>query len=241
MTRILPLLAVLVLAVAGGAWYLGQPGNPGQPGQSTGLVSSAFAQEADAQADAGGDAAAADPAEMILPDIVLGDADAPVTFIEYASYTCPHCAHFHGDQFKKLKVEYIDTGKVNFIHREVYFDRFGLWGGLLAHCGGNLRYYGIADMLYDQQKDWIGSGEQDEILDNLRTLGKTAGLTEDDINACFGDQEMAARLVATFQANAEADGVNATPTLVIDGEKYSNMPYDDLKAIIDAKLEDSKS
>lgn len=220
----LPALALLVLAVAGGTWYLNQPR------ALPGLVAPALAQSEDTGATA------VDPESLILPDRVLGDESAPVTVIEYASYTCGHCANFHENQGKQLKAEYVDTGKVKFIHREVYFDRFGLWAGLVANCGGDMRYYGISGMLYAQQHEWIGSGQENEILDNLRTLGKTAGLTGEEIDACLADQEMATKLVATFQAHAEADGINATPTLVIDGEKHSNMSYADLKAIIDARL-----
>jgi len=219
MTRFLPVIVLVLLAVAGGAWYLTQPsGNT--------MVSPAEAQD-DAEApDAG----------TILPDRVIGDDDAPVTVVVYSSYTCPHCATFHADQYKSLKADYIDTGKVRYVHREVYFDRYALWGGMLANCGGDMRYFGLSGMLYEQQKEWIGSGDGDEILANLRRMGKTAGLSDDDIDACFADQDMATSLVATYQAHAEADGINATPTLVIDGEKHSNMSYNALKDIVEARL-----
>ena len=78
-------------------------------------------------------AALADP---VLGDIVLGDDNAPVTVIEYASFTCPHCASFHINTWPRFKAEYIDTGKVRFILREVYFDRYGLWASMVARCGG---------------------------------------------------------------------------------------------------------
>lgn len=226
MNRTLPLLALVAAISAGGAWYFGPSNGP------AGLVPPALAQSEDTGTTV------IDPESEFLPDRVLGDENAPVTVIEYASYTCPHCAHFHENQFKELKAEYIDTGKVKFIHREVYFDQFGLRAGLLAQCGGDMRYYGISGMLYDQQKDWIGSGDPNEIIDNLVTLGKVAGLSEDEARACmeFDGNEMVDKMVATFQHNAQADGVNATPTLVIDGEKYSNMAYSDLKDIIDARL-----
>jgi len=228
MNRMLPIILVLVLAIAGGAWYVMQSSSDDvaatdTPPQAT--EPDATSADTEATADA-----------AILPDRFLGDENAPVTVIEYASYTCPHCATFHADQFKRLKAEYVDTGKVKLIHREVYFDRYGLWGGLLANCGGDARYYGISGMLYDKQREWIGSGEGDEIIANLIKLGKTAGLSDAEIDACLSDEEMAAQLVATYQANAEADGITATPTLVIDGEKHSNMSYEALKEIIDAKL-----
>jgi len=223
MTRILPVIALVLAAVAGGAWYLTQP-------SGTGIVTPAEAQ------DTAGAATEDTDAGTILPDRVIGSEDAPVTVVVYSSYTCPHCASFHADQFKNLKADYIDSGKVRYVHREVYFDRYALWGGMIANCGGDIRYFGISDMLYEQQKEWIGSGDGDEILGNLRRMGKTAGLSDDDIDACFADQDMATSLVATYQTHAEADDINATPTLVIDGEKHSNMSYDALKDIIEERL-----
>ena len=71
-----------------------------------------------------------------IQEMVLGDADAPVTIIEYASYTCPHCRRFHETTFKNIMKDYVETGKVRFVYREVYFDRFGLWASIVARCGG---------------------------------------------------------------------------------------------------------
>jgi len=226
MNRILPLLALLVVVAAGGAWYFSQSNQP------AGFVPPALAQSEDTGSTP------VDLEGAILPDRILGDEAAPVTVVEYASYTCSHCANFHQNQFKQLKTDYIDTGKVKFIHREVYFDQFGLRAGLLAACGGDMRYYGVSGMLYEQQRDWIGSGEETDIIDNLITLGKVAGLSEEDARACmnFEGNEMVDKLVETFRHHAAADEINATPTLVIDGEKHQNMSWDDLKAIIDAKL-----
>ncbi|MEZ5911212.1 MAG: DsbA family protein [Paracoccaceae bacterium] len=174
-----------------------------------------------------------------LPAVVemqLGNPDAKVTVIEYASFTCPHCANFHKSVFKDLRSNYIDTGKIHFIYREVYFDRFGLWGAMLARCGGEARYFGVADMLYTGQRDWIGSGEPAEVAANLRRIGKTAGLTDDQLTACLEDGAMAQALVASYQANATADDIDSTPSFVINGTKYSNMNYADFAKLLDEKL-----
>ncbi|MFD1156551.1 DsbA family protein [Roseovarius aestuarii] len=169
-------------------------------------------------------------------EMSLGAEDAKVTVVEYASFTCPHCANFHKGPFKQLKADYIDSDQIQFIYRDVYFDRFGLWASMVARCGGEERFFGISDMLYNQQKDWIGGGEPGEISANLRKIGKVAGLGADQIEACLNDSDKAKTLVAWFKENAEADQIQSTPTLVINGEKYSNMGYGDLKAIIDEKL-----
>lgn len=177
--------------------------------------------------------AAPDTSQIV--EMTMGPEDAKVTIIEYASFTCPHCANFHTGPLKQLKADYIDTDKVHFIYRDVYFDRFGLWASMIARCGGPEKFFGIADMIYEQQREWT-QGEPAEIADNLRRIGKVAGLESDALEACLNDSEKAKALVAWYQENAEAHEVNSTPTLVINEQKYSNMAYDDLKAIIDEKL-----
>ncbi len=171
-----------------------------------------------------------------IVEMVQGADDAPVTLMEYASFTCPHCATFHEGPYKKLKSEYIETGKVKFIYRDVYFDRFGLWAAMLARCDPN-RFFGIASLLYERQKEWLDAESPSEIANNLRRLGKTAGLSDDQIEECLSDQEKARTLVAWFEKNAAEDDVTATPTLFIDGTKHSNMAWPDLKALLDEALE----
>lgn len=179
---------------------------------------------------------AADVDTSSIIEMTMGPEDAKVTVVEYASFTCPHCANFHKGPFKQLKADYIDSDQIQFIYRDVYFDRFGLWASMVARCDGEQRFFGISDMLYDKQKEWIGGGDPNEISTNLRKMGKVAGLGEDQIEACLADSEKAKTLIAWFQQNAEADEVQSTPTLIINGEKYSNMNYADLKAVIDEKL-----
>ena len=170
-----------------------------------------------------------------IQEMVLGDPDAPVTFMEYASFTCPHCANFHNGPFQKLKSEYIDTGKVKMVYRDVFFDRFGLWASMIARCDPN-RFFGISSMLYEQQKEWLAGNEPAAIADNLRKIGKVAGLSDEQIETCLADEQKATTLVAWFEQNAAADEVTSTPTLFIDGVKHSNMNWDDPKKLIDVAL-----
>ena len=222
--------AALVLAAGGGWWLSGQTGKPTESSGVTELPGAANAQEAS-------DAPAEEIDTSSVVEMTLGEESAPVKIIEYASFTCPHCANFHENQFKQLKSEYIDAGKVHFTYRDVYFDRYGLWASMVARCGGEERFFGITDMIYDQQKDWIGDGQDPvAISERLRKIGKVAGLNDDQLDACLNDADKAKTLVAWFQENAEADDVNSTPTLVINGETHSNMSYDELKAMIDEQL-----
>jgi protein-disulfide isomerase len=215
------------LLVAGGAVALGAGALAFMPGgKSTSsdlLVGMADAQTTDAP-------------PSTIPDMVMGSADAKVEVIEYASFTCPHCAAFHADQYQKIKANYIDTGKIRFVYREVYFDRIGLWASMIARCGGELRFFGIADMIYDKQRDWAASGDPAVIVEELRKLAKTAGLDDAMLDTCMQDTQQAQSLVAWFEENAKRDEINSTPTFLIDGVKYSNMSYDDFAALLDEKL-----
>ncbi|WP_412509123.1 DsbA family protein [Roseovarius sp. SYSU LYC5161] len=217
----------IALAVAAGAFFwTGNAGGQGETALPTGAVNAQEAGEEAGQVDVSG-----------IVEMTMGPEDADVTVVEYASFTCPHCATFHENQFKKLKADYIDTGKVHFIYRDVYFDRLGLWASMVARCGGRDRFFGISEMLYDQQRDWIGSGDDPvQIANNLRRIGKVAGLDEDKLESCLADIGKAQALVTWFEANAEADDITSTPTLIINGEQYSNMGYDELKAILDEEL-----
>jgi len=109
------MFVVFGLAVGLGVW-LNQSPQTAALDQEFALPFAANAQSSDADAGA---------AEII--DMVQGAEDAPITVIEYASFTCPHCARFHSDVYKLLRKNYIDTGKVKFIFREVYFDKYGMW------------------------------------------------------------------------------------------------------------------
>lgn len=171
-----------------------------------------------------------------VPDYPLGAEDAPVTMIEYASFTCPHCANFHADQFKKLKEAYIDTGKLRFIHREVYFDRYGLWGSAIARCAGPVAYHGIVGKIYDTQREWARAGSDAAAVEELRKIGKLAGLSDEQLDGCIQDEDNLRTLLGWYQKNAEADNIRSTPTLMINGVQHENASFEDLAKIIDAEL-----
>lgn len=221
MSKLAPAALALAVVGAGAWWYASVTATPDHSG-----FGAADAQEAATEADF-----------ARVPDMTKGDADAPVTVVEYASFTCPHCATFHRNVFPQLEQAYIDTGKVRYIKREVYFDRFGLWAGMLARCGGEDRYFGMVDLIYDSQREWAGSNDPATVADNLRRLGRRAGLTTDEVDACLGDADQAQAMVAVYQHFATTDQVRATPSFVIDGTMHSNMSLAEFSALIDARLE----
>ena len=216
--------AVAVAAAAGGAFWMTRGATTPEAAVTT-FSTAAVAQEANAASEA-----------QMVPDMVLGQAEAPVEVIEYASFTCPHCANFHETVFDQLKENYIDTGKIRFVYREVYFDKFGLWAASVARCGGTEKYFPISGMIYETQKSWIGDGDAATIADNLKKIGLKAGLSSEQVDACMRDEDQLKAMIATYQANATKDDITSTPSFVIDGQNYSNMSYEDFAAILDEKL-----
>jgi protein-disulfide isomerase len=192
--------------------------------------------EASTETEATATAEEAEADENGIVEMVLGNEDAKVTVMEYASFTCPHCASFHENQFKQLKADYIDTGKIRFVYRDVYFDRYGLWAAMVARCEGPSKFFGISNLLYEQQREWMDPQDPVKTSENLRRLGRIAGLDGDKLTACLEDEDKARALVSWWQENSEADDISSTPTLLINGESHGNMNYADLKELIEAEL-----
>ncbi|MEL7214399.1 MAG: DsbA family protein [Pseudomonadota bacterium] len=170
-----------------------------------------------------------------ITEMIMGDPDAPVEVIEYASLTCPHCARFHTDVFPRLRENYIETGQVKFLFREVYFDRFGLWGGMLARCDES-RYFGVIDLLLKQQAQWSRAGGPAEIVQAMRGIGAQAGLSAEQMEQCLSDRPMAEALVAQYQEHGREHTISGTPAFVIQGQMFGNMAYETFVERIEAAL-----
>lgn len=225
MKRNLTAGAVALALVGGGAWYFTQ--GAGTP------ASTDFRIPGAAQAQS----AAADVDVSSVVEMVKGDADAPIEVIEYASYTCPHCATAHANLIPALEENYVDTGKIRFVYREVYFDKFGIWASLIARCGGEEKFFGITDLIYKGQPEWSRAGSDAAIVDELRKIGRLSGMGNEQIEACLNDGDKIGTLVAWYQQNAAEHNIRSTPSFVIDGETYSNMSYADFSALLDEKLD----
>ncbi|MGB0634695.1 MAG: DsbA family protein [Paracoccaceae bacterium] len=170
-----------------------------------------------------------------IDEMVLGSDDAPVVLIEYASFTCPHCRTFHEDSFLKLKKNYIDSGQVKFIFREVYFDKYGLWAAMVARCSGSERYFGLVDLIFKKQDEWT-TGDVDEVVGKLERIGKISGMSENQIQTCLQNNTKARALVEKYRENALEDSIKSTPSFIINGKLYSNMNYNELIEIIENNL-----
>ena len=218
------MFVVFGLAVGLGVW-LNQSPQTAALDQEFALPFAANAQSSDADAGA---------AEII--DMVQGAEDAPITVIEYASFTCPHCARFHSDVYKLLRKNYIDTGKVKFIFREVYFDKYGMWASMIARCSGPDRFFGMTDLILNSQSTWARAGDDLAIVEALRKIGRLSGMQDVALDSCLQDGEKLRALVGWYKENAQRDGIQSTPSFLIDGQPYKNMDYEEFAKILDEKL-----
>lgn len=178
----------------------------------------------------------AQAASREVVEMAIGDPDAPVTVVEYMMYTCPHCANFHRDVFPQIKANFVDTGKVRFIFREVYFNRPSLWAAMIARCAPQDRYLGITDLLFQRQSTWATISDPNGMVAELKSIGRQAGMTDDEMNACLADREFAEAMVEDFQTHATADNIDSTPSFVIDGTKYGNLSYADFESRLNTAL-----
>jgi protein-disulfide isomerase len=157
-----------------------------------------------------------------LPDLVYGDANAPVTVVEYASMTCGHCAAFHNKVFPALKEKYVDTGKVRFIMREFPLDDRAAAASMLARCAGDGKSLPFIGVLFAKQDDWafVRGDPRPELL----KYAKQAGFTQETFEKCLTDQKLLDDIAAIRTRASETFGVNSTPTFFINGKKFNAGP-----------------
>ena len=171
-----------------------------------------------------------------LPDLVQGKADAPVTIIEYASMTCPHCANFHKTTYAALKTKYIDTGKVRFIFREFPLDELAAAASMLARCAGKddgTKGLALIDVLFASQDKWAVRNP----VPVLQQIGKQAGITEKAFDECLKDQTLYNNIMAMRERGSKEYKVELTPTLFVNGKmQKGGATIEELDKIIEPLL-----
>ena len=151
-----------------------------------------------------------------LGDHIIGKADAPVTIVEYASFTCGHCANFHTKTFPALKEKDIDTGKVRLIFRPFPTGpaELSIAAAMLAHCAGNDKYFAMTSALMETQRNWAGSSDPVPVL---MKLANQAGISNEKFTECLSDKKLAQEIQLTGVRGFENFGVEGTPTFFING------------------------
>lgn len=174
-------------------------------------------------------------------DIVLGDANAPVTMFEYSSLSCPHCAAFNREAFEKIKEEYVDTNMVKFIRRDFPLNQPALAASMFALCHSDKnpeKYHYLLKALFKTQDSWAFDPN---FIEKIRSIAQLDGMNSDDFNSCINDESLKDRILADRMTASKSLAIRSTPTFFINGEKSQGyVDYLSLKKIIDEKLAQAK-
>lgn len=177
--------------------------------------------------------------EGALAEMVIGSPDAPVTVIEYASVTCPHCATFHEQVFPSIKEKYIDTGKVKFVFREFPTApaELSVVGSMLARCaadkGGEEAYFLVLGSLFKTQQNWIYGDTRNELM----KIGAQAGLDQQAFDDCVRRQELIDLINENVSEGRDRYNVNSTPSFVVNGTLRNFSTVDSMSTALDEAIE----
>lgn len=161
-------------------------------------------------------------------DLVVGDANAPITMIEYSSLSCPHCARFQTDVMPQIKANYIDKGKVKLVMRDFPLNKPALQAAMMVHCLSPLRAFAMEDLLFKTQDQWL----IEDATEPLAGIAANAGMDRKTFDACLANKDGETKVVATRKAGEDAFGIDSTPTFIINGMKLTGeQKYEDMKAL----------
>ena len=168
--------------------------------------------------------------------MILGNPEAPIEIIEYASMTCPHCAAFHNDTLPQLKAEWIDTGRARLIFREFPLDRLAVVASAVARCSGPDHYFGFIDVLFETQSTWARAEDPVEAIKQIVRMG---GLDPAMVDTCMADSVVIDGIIATRIHGEQNYEIKSTPSIIIDGELHAgDMSYEELDAML-REIEDN--
>src|SRR5215469_4683986 len=189
--------ALALLALASPVAALAQPAKPASP------------------------ATQANTLALTQDDRILGKPDAPVIIVEYASLTCPHCAHFATEVLPKLKEKWIDTGKARLVLRDYPLDEPALRAAMIARCAPADKFYPLIDTFFGAQRQWVLSKDYKTDLGRLALLG---GMSKKQFDDCLANKSVEDKVLQSRLTATEQLGVNSTPTFFINGSKFDGAP-----------------
>lgn len=185
-------------------------------------------------ADAPKAPAATTPASgPVYREFVLGNPNSKVVVVEYASLTCPHCAHFAQDDFPKLKKDFIDNGKIKFVYRDFPLDNLALGAALLARCAPSGKGMGMIEKMFNEQTKWI---QAEKPIEPLTAYAKETGMTDKEVEACLQNKGIVDAIRDVYATAVSLYKVDATPTFLVGDDRVPGADYNALKQMIDKAL-----
>ena len=167
---------------------------------------------------------------MLLDDRVLGDPNAPITIIEYASLTCSHCATFHKNTLPRLKREWLDTGRAKLVYRDFALDRNAATAAVIARCAPEDQYFRILSAFFSRQASW---SRMEDPIPLLAQVAGSRGLSRADIDACLDDDDLVDGVLQMRLVGQDQHGINSTPTFVVGERVVSGaISFADFDAIL---------
>ncbi len=214
------IVAVVVVALGAGAWTLFGPAESPLAGIGGGQTT-----------------------EIKPTDMVHGSPSAPVTIIEYASMTCPHCAAWAKDVMPQINKEYVDTGKVKIVFREYPLDGAARMASAVARCLSGDQYFSFIDLLFANQMNWLKDADgnqqitREDVVEGLANMGRQAGLGREKVEMCAADMNNLALVDANWMEGQTRYNVASTPTFIINGVTHSGgLSFEAMKQVIDPLL-----
>ena len=169
-------------------------------------------------------------------EMVMGNPNAPVTIIEFASLGCHHCAKFHIETMPRIKEKYIDTGKVRFIFQDFPLGAPALAASMTARCAGSKKFFGFIDILFRSQEKWSKSKNPLQEITNIARFG---GLSEEDVKSCLKQQSLLEHIRRGALVGQEDFKINSTPSFIIGNDVISGaQPFEVFQKAIDNILKE---
>ena len=147
----------------------------------------------------------------------IGEKDAPIKMIEFASLTCGHCAKFHNEVMPLIKEKYINTGKIFFTYKDFPLDKFALKASMIARCSGQEKFFSFLNVFYKKQKDWTRTKDP---FKSLLKIAKVGGLKDEELKVCIGNKSIEDGLLKDRLKSSKKYNITATPTIYFNDEKF---------------------
>ena len=174
--------------------------------------------------------------DIAVDDFMIGDENAPITIIEYASMSCSHCANFHTNTLPELKKEYIDTGKVRMVFRDYPFNYPALLGSMMLRCIPSEVRYDYMNALYELQTTWVDKDPK-ITKKELYKIMQSGGMTKDEFNSCYTNLDNENLILEGVMAAQKEFNIKSTPSFVVNGNILEgNKNIKEFRQIIDKIL-----